>query len=162
MSSSRSIWAPRAADNGATRREVVGFAPPRQEEPPVTCANCGGENENGRRFCGNCGAPLAVACRACGAANSPRARVCGDCGDPLVAAPPSPIGGLQPNARPAASPAGTALSARTERRHVSVLFADLVGFTTLSEARDSEEVRELLTRYFDACQMVVGRYGGVV
>jgi class 3 adenylate cyclase/tetratricopeptide (TPR) repeat protein len=128
----------------------------------VTCANCGGENENGRRFCGNCGAPLAVACRGCGAANSPRVRFCGDCGEPLVAATHSPIVGLQPDARPATSPAGTAFSARTERRHVSVLFADLVGFTTLSEARDSEEVRELLTRYFDACQMVVGRYGGVV
>jgi class 3 adenylate cyclase/tetratricopeptide (TPR) repeat protein len=45
---------------------------------------------------------------------------------------------------------------------VSVLFADLVGFTTLAEARDSEEVRELLTRYFEACQTVIGRYGGVV
>ena len=45
---------------------------------------------------------------------------------------------------------------------MSLLFADLVGFTTLSEARDSEEVRELLTRYFDTCQKVVGRYGGVV
>jgi class 3 adenylate cyclase/tetratricopeptide (TPR) repeat protein len=43
-----------------------------------------------------------------------------------------------------------------------VLFADLVGFTTLAETRDSEEVRELLTQYFDACQTVIGRYGGVV
>jgi class 3 adenylate cyclase/tetratricopeptide (TPR) repeat protein len=43
-----------------------------------------------------------------------------------------------------------------------VLFADLVGFTTLAETRDSEEVRDLLTRYFDACQTVTGRYGGVV
>jgi class 3 adenylate cyclase/tetratricopeptide (TPR) repeat protein len=50
----------------------------------------------------------------------------------------------------------------TERRLVSVLFADLVGFTTLSEARDSEEVRELLSRYFESCQTVVVRYGGVV
>jgi class 3 adenylate cyclase/tetratricopeptide (TPR) repeat protein len=49
-----------------------------------------------------------------------------------------------------------------ERRLVSVLFADLVGFTALSEKRDAEEVRELLTRYFDACRSVVGRYGGVV
>ncbi len=39
-----------------------------------------------------------------------------------------------------------------ERRLVSVLFADLVGFTTLSEHRDPEEVRELLTRYFDRCR----------
>jgi len=45
---------------------------------------------------------------------------------------------------------------------VSVLFADLVGFTTLSEHRDAEEVRELLTRYFDTARLVVGRYGGVV
>ena len=40
--------------------------------------------------------------------------------------------------------------AAAERRLVSVLFADLVGFTTLSEWRDSEEVRELLSRYFDS------------
>jgi class 3 adenylate cyclase len=43
-----------------------------------------------------------------------------------------------------------------------VLFADLVGFTSLSERRDAEEVRELLTRYFDAARRLVGRYGGVV
>jgi class 3 adenylate cyclase/tetratricopeptide (TPR) repeat protein len=49
-----------------------------------------------------------------------------------------------------------------ERRLVSVLFADLVGFTTLSESRDPEEVRELLSRYFDTCRRLVGLYGGVV
>jgi predicted ATPase/class 3 adenylate cyclase len=49
-----------------------------------------------------------------------------------------------------------------ERRLVSVLFADLVGFTTLSESRDAEEVRELLSRYFDTCRRLVGLYGGVV
>ena len=45
---------------------------------------------------------------------------------------------------------------------MSVLFADLVGFTTLSESRDSEEVRELLTRYFDTCSRLIGLYGGTV
>jgi class 3 adenylate cyclase/tetratricopeptide (TPR) repeat protein len=49
-----------------------------------------------------------------------------------------------------------------ERRLVSVLFADLVGFTTLSEGRDAEEVRELLSRYFDACRSLISRYGGTV
>src|SRR5207247_10643400 len=48
------------------------------------------------------------------------------------------------------------------RRVVSVLFADLVGFTTLSEARDAEEVRELLSRYFDTCKRVITLYGGTV
>ena len=41
-----------------------------------------------------------------------------------------------------------------------MLFADLVGFTTLSEARDSEEVRDLLSRYFDTSRQIIGRYGG--
>jgi len=49
-----------------------------------------------------------------------------------------------------------------ERRLVSVLFADLVGFTTLSESRDAEDVRDLLSRYFDTCTKLIGRYGGVV
>ncbi len=49
-----------------------------------------------------------------------------------------------------------------ERRLVSVLFADLVGFTQLSESRDPEDVRELLSRYFDVCRAVVVRHGGVV
>ncbi|MGZ4386137.1 MAG: ATP-binding protein [Gaiellaceae bacterium] len=49
-----------------------------------------------------------------------------------------------------------------ERRLVSVLFADLVGFTSLSESRDPEEVRELLSRYFDNCRRLIELYGGTV
>ena len=44
----------------------------------------------------------------------------------------------------------------------SVLFCDVAGFTPLSEGRDPEEVRELLSRYFAVARMVIGRYGGVV
>ena len=44
----------------------------------------------------------------------------------------------------------------------SVLFCDLVGFTARSEVDDPEEVRELLTRYFEMARTVIGRYGGVV
>jgi predicted ATPase/class 3 adenylate cyclase len=43
-----------------------------------------------------------------------------------------------------------------------VLFADLVGFTTLSESRDAEDMRELLSRYFETARKVVERYGGTV
>ena len=49
-----------------------------------------------------------------------------------------------------------------ERRVCSVLFCDLVGFTPLSESRDPEAVRELLSRYFEVARTVIGRYGGVV
>ena len=45
---------------------------------------------------------------------------------------------------------------------MSVLFCDLVGFTPLSEAADPEEIRELLSGYFDLARAIVSRYGGVV
>ncbi|MGH3445231.1 MAG: AAA family ATPase, partial [Nocardioidaceae bacterium] len=43
-----------------------------------------------------------------------------------------------------------------------MLFADLVSYTTLSESRDTEDVRELLSQYFDVCSTVIRRYGGTV
>ncbi len=58
--------------------------------------------------------------------------------------------------------ADLAAPSAAERRLVSVLFADLVGFTSLSEHRDPEEVRELLSRYFERCRTLIERYGGTV
>ena len=49
-----------------------------------------------------------------------------------------------------------------ERRLVSVLFADLVGFTSLSEERDAEDVRDLLSKYFEDSRRLVTLYGGSV
>jgi class 3 adenylate cyclase len=50
----------------------------------------------------------------------------------------------------------------SERRLVTVLFADLVGFTPFAEERDAEEVRDTLTRYFELASEMIGRYGGTV
>ncbi|HZT45371.1 MAG TPA: adenylate/guanylate cyclase domain-containing protein, partial [Gaiellaceae bacterium] len=61
---------------------------------------------------------------------------------------------------PAVRPAAEAAAA--ERRHVSVLFADLVGFTKASEQRDAEDTRELLSAYFDTCKRLIALYGGTV
>ncbi len=122
----------------------------------MVCSNCGFENEAGRKFCGECGQSLAAVCPSCGRPNAPGMKFCGECGASLAAIQAGPTTASQP-AAPAA-PAG----AVTERRLVSVLFADLVGFTTLSESRDSEEVRDLLTRYFESSRQVITRYGGTV
>jgi class 3 adenylate cyclase/tetratricopeptide (TPR) repeat protein len=66
--------------------------------------------------------------------------------------------------RAGAPPAGAAAPPGpvAERRLVSVLFADIVGFTPFAEERDPEEVREVLSRYFDLARDVVERYGGTV
>ena len=112
----------------------------------MTCTNCGTENKPGRKFCASCGAALSTTCPACGAANDPTDRFCGECGTPLTpGAPP------EERAAPVA-----------ERRLVSVLFMDLVGFTAASESRDAEDVRELLSSYFDIARTVVGRYVGTI
>src|SRR2546423_3907680 len=112
----------------------------------MVCPSCSTENRPGRKFCARCGSALALVCPSCGAANEPDDAFCGDCGTPLTAEAPAVV-----RAEPSA-----------ERRLVSVLFADLVGFTALSESRDAEEVRELLSRYFDICRRIIGVYGGSV
>ncbi len=111
------------------------------------------ENRTGRKFCAECGAGLARACAACGSLNEARERFCGECGRPL---------GSQTTAVPSPAPPSPPESPAAERRLVSVLFADLVNFTTLSEQRDTEEVRELLSRYFEQASQLSGRYGGTV
>ncbi|PWU18133.1 MAG: hypothetical protein C5B48_15120 [Candidatus Rokuibacteriota bacterium] len=116
----------------------------------MTCPSCGAENPAGKRFCGDCGAALVLVCPSCGSPSPPGKRFCGDCGATIDDAPAA---GKAP-AAPAAPVA--------ERRLVSVLFADLVGFTTASEERDAEETRELLSRYFELARRLIARYGGTV
>src|SRR5918997_997261 len=123
----------------------------------LICSECGTDNRSGRKFCSECAASLSVLCSACGAANEPHEKFCGECASPLGVDVPAPSDGSG-----ATRPSPTSLSPAAERRLVSVLFADLAGFTTLSESRDVEEVRELLTRYFDTCRRLISRYGGTV
>src|SRR5215218_5537256 len=119
----------------------------------MTCSHCGAENPAGQKFCGECGAALVATCSSCGAPNPPGQKFCGGCGSalgtdtPATAPPPAPPPALEPAA---------------ERRLVSVLFADLVGFTARSADRDPEDTRELLSRYFDTCRRLIELYGGTV
>ena len=118
----------------------------------MTCQACGTPNEDGRKFCKSCGQPLALVCASCGAVNTPDARFCGECGSVLTEAAAS-----TPSA---AAPSAGAPS--TERRLVSVLFVDLVSFTTLSESRDAEDMRALMDAYFETASTAIERHGGVV
>jgi len=131
----------------------------------MTCVSCGTENRPGRKFCSSCGSALAVACSNCGAANEPGERFCGDCGTALPAGgtgAPSAAPGPIAAARLSASGPAYADAAAAERRLVTILFADLVGFTPFAEERDAEDVREVLTRYFTLATDVIERYGGTV
>ncbi len=129
----------------------------------MICSNCGTENKPGRKFCGGCAAPLAAACPNCGYANEPDMRFCGECATPLVAgAAAAPTSAARSIAAAGSILSAGAAASVAELRLVSILFADLVGFTTLAEGRDAEDTRDLLSRYFDLSREVIGRYGGTV
>jgi class 3 adenylate cyclase/tetratricopeptide (TPR) repeat protein len=124
----------------------------------VICPNCGTANEAGRKFCGECATRLVVPCPNCGTPNTPGTKFCGECGTAVSApsavgpAVEAPVAGAQPiHDQPVA-----------ERRLVSVLFIDLVGFTTYAEGRDAEDVRDTLTRYFALATDIIERYGGTI
>ncbi|HVC15584.1 MAG TPA: adenylate/guanylate cyclase domain-containing protein [Acidimicrobiales bacterium] len=123
------------------------------------CESCGTDNPPAAKFCGGCGNVLAPSCPSCGAAGRPSDRFCLECGSSLAGTgdgegPSAPGAPLSTAERPS--------SAVSERRVCSVLFADLVEFTPFSESRDPEEVRELLSRYFDVARRTITRYGGTV
>ena len=115
------------------------------------CGECNAALPAGARFCPACGtAAGAPTCSRCSAELTASAKFCAACGTPVA-------DGAAKTGQP-----GVVEPPLAERRVTSVLFGDLVGFTSLSENRDPEEVRELLSRYFTECRTVITRYGGAV
>ena len=103
---------------------------------------CQAENREGRRFCAECGASLAVTCPACGFLNEPGERFCGRCGAPMRSSPtvaPPKFGAPESYAKHLAEKI-LALKAALEgeRKQVTVLFADLKGSMELLADRDPE------------------------
>src|ERR687891_1042350 len=117
----------------------------------MSCGSCGTENPAGAAFCMACGARLERRCANCGAAAPPEARFCMSCGAQLdqvaATAPPIPRADEQPP---------------EERRQVTVLFADLSGYTAVAERMDPEAVKALVDRALMRLGQEVERYGGTV
>ena len=122
----------------------------------MICPSCGTENVAGAKFCHECATSLTAGCPNCGTVNVPGAKFCSECATPLA------VGAAPAATATPAAPRPTVTEGAAERRVVSILFADLVGFTPFAEERDSEDVRETLTKYFDVSREVIERYGGTV
>src|SRR6266851_3895272 len=118
----------------------------------MRCSKCGTENASDRKFCGECGAQLWLRCPKCGKENGPPFRFCGECGAALVDAARTTVAEATP----------TAVSAAGERRHLTVLFCDLVGSTALAGQLDPEEWRETVGGYHRAAAEAITRFGGHV
>src|SRR5918993_3660603 len=120
----------------------------------MTCASCGTENPAGARFCMGCGAALERRCPSCGTPAPPEARFCMNCG--------SALDGAQPAVTPPAPARAAAAALPEERRQVTVLFADLSGYTAFAEGMDPEQVKSQVDRALLRLGREVERYGGTV
>src|SRR5208282_5649777 len=107
------------------------------------------------RFCGDCGAALPLLCAACGSVNAAPKSFCENCGANLVtafrAAPPA-----------IATRLGQTAAVQGERRHLTVLFSDLVNSTQIARGLDPEEWREVVADYQTTVGFEVVRFGGYV
>jgi class 3 adenylate cyclase/predicted ATPase len=119
----------------------------------MRCSSCEFENSKGKKFCSECGTVLQRGCAQCGADNAPTAKFCGECGVPLNAPVGTPVSKRAPIQQ--GDVAG-------ERRHLTVLFSDLVGSTEISARLDPEEFRELVADYHGAAAEAITRFGGFV
>ena len=134
---------------------------------PLICPRCGHDNPSTAKFCGECGARLASRCVACGSTNPPGQKFCGECGNPLT-----------PPALPSASPLGapqtytpkhlaeriltSKAALEGERKHVTVLFADVKGSMELLADRDPEEARKIIDPVLAHMMDAVHHYEGTV
>ena len=113
----------------------------------MRCASCDANNTAEARFCTACGAALQRACPACGKVNEPAARFCGHCGAAFAPAP---------------APGKVAAHAEGALKHITVLFADVLGSTQLIEGLDPEQAAERLAPALEAMQEAVRRFEGTV
>src|SRR5262249_338966 len=142
------------------------------------CLSCQFDNPPAMKFCGQCGTQLAQLCPHCSAVNQPTFKFCGQCGTALAAPPPSTIDTAsdlpQISRPPEAQRQGSTpphlaekiLQSRSalegERRQVTVLFADMTGFTPLAEKLDPEEVHQIIDRCFEFITTEVHRFEGTI
>jgi class 3 adenylate cyclase/tetratricopeptide (TPR) repeat protein len=113
----------------------------------MKCPKCQSDNAEGKKFCGKCGTSLSLVCPHCGAPVPSDDDFCGECGRKVQEDPSKE--------RRIPGPEG-------ERKHITVLFSDLSGYTAMSEKLDPEEVKEITARIFGEVAKIVDRHEGFV
>ena len=129
----------------------------------MSCPRCGQPNPPSARFCSSCGTALETTCPACGHGNAAASRFCNECGTALSRPAGSP---RAPESYTPQHLAARILTSREalegERKHVTVLLADLKGSMELMADRDPEEARRLLDPVLEHMMEAVHHYEGTV
>lgn len=133
----------------------------------MRCTKCQTENSATRKFCRECGAKLQLVCPECGSENLPDDKFCGECGHNLKKTKEaSPIDYSEPQSYTPKFLADKILTTRTsiegERKLVTVLFADVSDFTSISEKLDPEEVHQIMDGCFKILMNEIHQYEGTI
>ncbi|MBT4267458.1 MAG: AAA family ATPase [Deltaproteobacteria bacterium] len=132
----------------------------------MKCPKCGFENREGVKFCEECGTEMKIQCPDCGAKISPERKFCGECGTKLAAGEKPPVDYSQPQSYTPSFLSERILTTRSaiegERKLVTVFFADVAGFTALSEDLDPEEVHQIMDGAFKILMDEIHRFEGTI
>ena len=126
----------------------------------MECPSCAQPNAKGAKFCAACGTRLLPTCLTCGAPHSPAQRFCSECGRHLAPSTPAPEEESSPSTK--SVPGAPPVQHPGERRHLTVMFSDLVGSTSLSDRLDPEDLTQVVRGYQEACWQVIAPLGGTI
>ncbi len=131
----------------------------------MRCPNCQTVNPPNAKFCLECGKRMIV-CPNCGTVNLPIAKFCIECGTALQSVQPATtnkqtLPTVQAENR-GTQPLSSLPSHQEERRIVTVMFADITGSTPLADRMDPEDMRAILTGYFNLMTEQLRKHGGTV
>ncbi|MCB2149401.1 MAG: AAA family ATPase [Deltaproteobacteria bacterium] len=124
----------------------------------MNCPNCMAAVDQGAKFCRQCGSRIGVECPACGAFNPSGSKYCGDCGSRMTAMKRDSAGPSEPVTDVPVPSVGR----HGERRHVTILFTDLTGYTALSEKHDPEDVQAMMAAVQSRVVAIILKYHGHV
>ncbi|MGB5746288.1 MAG: adenylate/guanylate cyclase domain-containing protein, partial [Desulfobacterales bacterium] len=139
----------------------------------MQCPKCQFENPGGIKFCGECGAKLERLCPSCNLPSPPNFKFCGECGHSLTQPISSASKDFSFDEKIAKIkkylPQGITekiLSQRDkiegERKQVTVMFCDMMGFTPLSEKLDPETMYTMMDQVYEILIHKVHDYEGTV
>ena len=122
----------------------------------MQCSKCSGQNDASNKYCESCGAQLKIKCAACGHSNEPTSRFCGQCGTELLVPAARDEYSSQQILRTLSVKGG-------ERKHLTVLFADIRNSTRLIDnLGDPELGMRRLKPILELMKEAVHRYNGTV
>jgi class 3 adenylate cyclase/predicted ATPase/ribosomal protein L40E len=128
----------------------------------MKCFSCNADNPPTNRFCTQCGSRLPLTCSRCGATRPAHSKYCGECGAKSLTPvelqrPPTTAPDLEVSSHLVEAP-----SAPSERRHLTVLFCDIVQSTALAKLLDPEDLSQLMRSYYGRCGEAIRYFDGVI